>query len=225
MRLTRAVVSGVIMLLLGSAAPASAEWFGDVYAGLAETGSRDLTIENDPSSPVRNVEFDKSTVFGGRVGYWFEDFEYIALALDALHYRPNIGAQTANSAVGPIRLGSVDLDVTALSAQLLLRYPLLRAERFPHGRLQPYFLVGPIVAIAHADDTTNFGPPPGQSHGSVRAGFNVGTGVMWHLAKHVGVFGEYRYLQFTPVFGFEGSGNVQFNVNSHLFMGGLSVRF
>ncbi len=220
---TRMVLLGVLTVLSWSAAPASAEWFGDLYVGVALSGKRDVGVGTDTT--LRNVEFDTASVVGGRAGYWFEDHDYLALALDLLHYQPDIGAQTVRSTTGPTRIGSIDLDVTALSINLMLRYPLWRDAAFPKGRLQPYFAVGPTVAITAADDTTNFGPPSKQSHVSSQAGFNVGLGLFWQLHKRFGLFGEYRYLQFRPTFRFESTSDVKFDIRSHLLNGGISVRF
>ncbi len=221
---TSMVLLGVLTVLSWSAAPAAAEWFGDLYVGVALSGERDVSVGKDTT--LRDVEFDTATVVGGRAGYWFEDHDYLAIALDVLHYQPDIGAQTVRATPGPTApVADLDLDVTALSVNLMLRYPLWRDEAFPKGRLQPYFAVGPTVAITAADDTTNFGPPTNQSHVSTPAGFNVSAGLFWQFHKHLGLFGEYRYLQFAPTFPFTSVGDVKFDIKSHLLNGGLSVRF
>lgn len=220
----RIFLLGVLTVLSWSAAPAAAEWFGDLYGGVALSGKRDISVGTDTT--LRNVEFGTATVVGGRAGYWFEDHDYLAIALDVLHYQPDIGSQTVRFTPGPTaRVANIDLDVTALSIDLMLRFPLWRDEAFPKGRLQPYFAMGPTVAITKANDTTNFGPPNNQSHVSSPAGFNVGLGLFWPFHKHFGVFGEYRYLQFDPTFRFDPVGDVKFDIKSHLLSGGLSVRF
>lgn len=229
-RLGRTIATLLLVLcalaLLGwPAGPASAEWFGDLYVGGTFTEGRDLNVGGDT---LRNVSFDTSGLVGGRVGYWIGDFEYLGAALDVLHYRPDIGAQTVRLTTfdpSTTQLGGIDVGVTALSFDVLARVPLLKDEAFPSGRLQPFALLGPILAIARAADSSNFGPPTGQSHVSSQAGFNVGTGLLWEFHRHVGVFGEYRYLQFSPDFTFAPSTQVQFNIRSHLFLGGVSVRF
>jgi len=220
----RSFLLGVLTVLSWSAAPASAEWFGDLYVGVALSERPDVSVGTDTT--LKSVELDTATVVGGRAGYWFEDHDYLAIALDVLHYQPDIGSQTVRSTPGPTTpVAHLDLDVTALSIDLTLRYPLWRDEAFPKGRLQPYFVVGPTVAITAADDTTNFGPPSNQSHVSSPAGFNAGVGLFWQFHKHLGLFGEYRYLQFDPSFRFETVGDVKFVIRSHLLNGGLSVRF
>ena len=157
---------------------------------------------------------------------WFEDFYYLGLALDVVHFRPAVGAQTVQTDQGgPLPLAKLDLEVFGLSIDLTLRYPLWRDEQLLMGRLQPYFLVGPLVGITTARDTTNFGPPNGQSHTSSPAGFNVGVGLLWALQRHVGLFAEYRYLAFHPGFQFEPAGKVDLHLNTYLLLGGVSVRF
>jgi len=229
-RLVRAIATLLLVLCAVAlpswpASPASAEWFGDLYAGGAFTERADLNVGSDT---FRNVSFDTSGLVGGRVGYWIGDFEYLGAAFDVLHYRPRIDAQTVRLTTfdpSTTHLSSIDVGVTALSFDFIVRVPLLKDEAFPFGRLQPYGLVGPILAITQAADSNNFGPPTGQSHVSSQPGFNVGTGLLWQFHRHVGVFGEYRYLQFSPDFNFAPSTEVQFNVRSHVLMGGVSVRF
>jgi hypothetical protein len=186
----------LLLLWASTVAPASAEWFGDLYLGGALTGTGTQDIDADVAK-FRHVRFDTSLAVGGRGGYWFEDFDYLGLALDVVHFRPDVGAQTVRTDQGgPLPLAKLDLEVFGLSIDLLLRYPLWRDEQFPTGRLQPYALVGPLVGITTARDTTNVGPPNGQSHTSSPAGFNVGVGPRWALQRHVGLFSEYRYLAF-----------------------------
>jgi len=224
-RLYRLAVLCVLTIVLSVSAPAEAEWFGDLYAGMALTGSRDVDVGS--GGTLRNVNFDTSEAVGARVGYWFEDFEFLALALDILRYHPDISGQTViqNGEPATVRLGNTDIRVISLGFDLMLRYPALKADEFPRGRLQPYFLLGPTLNMATANDTTNFGPPNNQSRSSARAGFNMGAGFVWQFQRHIGLFGEYRYTQFAPNFNFANSTEVQFNVNTHLLTGGISFRF
>jgi opacity protein-like surface antigen len=224
-RVTRRVLLGLLLVWASSVTPASAEWFGDLYLGGALTGTGTQNIDSAVAK-FRNVRFDTSLAVGGRGGYWFEDFDYLGLAFDVVHFRPDVGAQTLQTDQGSrLPLAKLDLEVFGLSIDLMLRYPLWRDEQFPKGRLQPYVLVGPLVGITTARDTTNFGPPNGQSHTSSPAGFNVGVGLLWALQRHVGLFAEYRYLAFHPRFQFDQAGKVDLHINTQLLLGGVSVRF
>jgi opacity protein-like surface antigen len=222
-RVTRMLILWLLLMGASTVAPASAEWFGDLYLGGALTGTQD--IDSDVAM-FRNVRFDTSLAVGGRGGYWFEDFDYLGLALDVVHFRSDVGAQTVQTDQGgPLPLAKLDLEVFGLSIDLMVRYPLWRDEQFPKGRLQPYFLVGPLVGITKARDTTNFGPSNGQSQTSSPTGFNVGVGLLWALQRHVGLFAEYRYLAFHPSFEFDQAGKVDLHINTHLLLAGISVRF
>lgn len=81
------------------------------------------------------------------------------------------------------------------------------------------------LGITRARDTTSFGPPNDQSHTSSPTGFNVGVGLLWALQQHVGLLAEYRYLAFHPNFQFGQAGKVDLHINTHLLLGGVSVRF
>jgi opacity protein-like surface antigen len=215
----------VAMLFIGGLPSASAEWFGDAYIGGAFTASRDVVVGGTDGTTFRNVDFDSAPVFGARVGYWLGDFEYIGGAVDVAHFRPNIGSQSVRSDFGTMPFSSVDVAVTALSFDALVRYPLMRDTAFPKGRLQPYALFGPSVAFTSVKDTSNFGPPANQSHLSTRLGFNVGAGVLWQLTTRVGVFGEYRHFEVQPTPEFDGGGEVDLKVETNMLNLGVSFRF
>jgi hypothetical protein len=164
-RLVRTIATLLLVLcalvLLGwPAGQASAEWFGDLYMGGAFTERGDLNVGRDT---FRDVSFDTSGLVGGRAGYWIGDFEYVGVAFDVLHYRPHIGTQTVRPTTfdpSTTQLRGIDVGVTALSFDVLVRAPLLKDEAVPSGRLQPYALVGPIPAITRAADSSNFGHQP-----------------------------------------------------------------
>jgi opacity protein-like surface antigen len=109
----------------------------------------------------------------------------------------------------------------------LLRAPLLKSPEFPNGRLQPYLRVGPALFVANANDSFNF-DPSNQSDSDTSVGFKLGTGVAWLFTKNIGVFGEYRYLHFTPEFTFRDDGttaNVSTSINTHSLLVGVTFRF
>ena len=91
------LIPWLLLVWASTVAPASAEWFGDLYLGGALTGTQDIDAD---VVRFRNVRFDTSLAVGGRGGYWFEDFDYLGLALDVVHFRPDVGAQTVQSDQG-----------------------------------------------------------------------------------------------------------------------------
>lgn len=118
-------------------APASAEWFGDLFVGGAFTErsepSATLPVFGVPTTlTTKELHHDDSVVFGGRVGYWLEPFPYVGLALDVSHFTPDAPAQTRTvvfnpdlfGASGPAPAKKVDIGVTAIAFDLMLRWPL-----------------------------------------------------------------------------------------------------
>lgn len=214
--------------------PTSAERFAELYGGTTLTERQDLTINGNK---FYDIDFDTSVSLGGRIGYWSEPprsaIMAIGLALDVSHFRPDISSQTAVVVSGPTQFADIDLSVTAISLELMVRLfksemlglPLLESEEFPQGRVHPYLMVGPAIFIAEADDTTNFGPPSNQSDSGIFFGLKAGTGLAWQLHKNFALFGEYQFMHFRPRFNFGLSTTAEWHINTHHFVVGASFRF
>ena len=138
MRIPRLLaLAAVLTSSATSALPASAEWFADLYAGTASTQSNDVFIQGtktDPPGPFaithRGVDFDTSGSVGGRFGYWDETWPWLGLALDVSHFRPDVGRRqnvittevdADGSVTSPARVDRLDLSVTAIAFDLMLR--------------------------------------------------------------------------------------------------------
>ena len=153
---------------------------------------------------------------------------------DPAHW-PDIGSQMVSGTpnIGGVLflvlfdLRAIDISVTGVSLDLMVRGRVLPSQEFPRGRLQPYFTVGPTVSIAEAEDSPNF-DPANQSESDTAVGVKVGAGVAWNILKHVTVFGEYRLTRFSPDFRFSDLGfpaTMETDVNTHHFVGGIGFRF
>lgn len=116
------------------------------------------------------------------------------------------------SVTGPTRIPQADIYAGVVSLDLMVRWRLLKSPELPHGRLQPYFMVGPAALITDPDD---FG---------VSVGFKVGGGMAWQFTRRLALFGEYRFTRFTPDVD---SGRLRYEatVNTHHAVGGISFRF
>ena len=156
----------MVIVMLVPVAPASAEWFADLYLGDAFTQSHDIKIRNNATATAtvrpldvnfQSVHFNSSVTGGGRAGYWFQSLPYLGLGLDVSHFQPDVDSQNVElHALGtdrsiPASFAGLDLSVTTLSFDLMLREPLLKTPEFPTGRLQPYLTVGPAVFFARDD--------------------------------------------------------------------------
>jgi opacity protein-like surface antigen len=231
------VVVAVLAWLTIAPRPASAELFADIHLGTAVTGSDDVTDATGLAETALDVDFDTSFSIGGRVGYWFETLPLrgvnlnVGGALDISHFSPDIDTQVVTTIEpgGPDvdTLFALDLSVTAISFDLMLRWPLLTSREFPKGQLQPYFAIGPTIFVASAEDTINFGPP-GQSESDTSIGVKLGFGAAWLFLKNVAAVAEYRFTHFSPEFEFRDGGlprTVETDVDTHSFLVGASYRF
>jgi opacity protein-like surface antigen len=236
------LVVAVLAWLTVAPRPASAEPFADIHFGAAITQGADVTASSlGVAETALDVDFDNSFSIGGRAGYWFEAPPLhgvplnFGLALDISHFSPDIGTQivTVVDPGGPDVgvVSAVDLSVTAISFDLMLRWPLMVSREFPKGQLQPYFSIGPAIFITSAEDTLIF-DPPGQSETDASVGVKLGLGAAWLFLKNVAVFGEYRFTHFSPEFEFRDDvggvpvpATLETDVNTHYFLVGASYRF
>lgn len=230
------VIGGLAWLTVLSP-PVSAEWLADFHVGPAFTQDDDIDDRATlailgVNTRLKDVEFDNSVSLGGRFGHWFNAWPYLGLALDVSHFRPDIENQTVTATVLGVDVpgtpvASVDIQVTEINFDVMLRYPLLTSNEFPNGQLQPYFTVGPGIFIARAEDSTNF-VPNDQSETDTSAGVKAGAGVAWQFHRNVALFGEYRFTHFEPEFDFNNlgaKGTVETDVDTHRAVFGISYRF
>ncbi len=246
MRAKRFLVTVAVLAALAvGAAPASAEWFGDLYLGGAFTQDHDLTAKGSVNgtsfaATAQDLRFDSSVMGGGRFGYWLTALPF-GFALDVSYFEPTVSAQSVNTNVslggtsanvGPLSFGKVNLSVVDLSFDLMLRWPgLLASPQFPNGRLQPYVGAGPALFFVTAKDSTDFGPPDHQSSSDTVLGVKAGFGTTWLFTPNLGLFAEYRYTHFSPTFDFNTNlpgfsrTKVETDVNTHHVLFGVTFRF
>ncbi len=227
----------VAAVLLTCAPPASAEFHLDVYSGAALTDNVELWIsEMGLRGSTQGMKVDNSLVFGGRVGYWLGSLPWLGLAVDVFAFNPDLPQQTVQSSIAGFSAATgqalkLDLNVTAVSAELKARLRLLKDAAYPYGRLQPYLLVGPTLFISTMRDTNNF-VLPRQSDTDTEAGIKAGAGVAFQILPGIAVFGEYRVTHFSPTWGFKDSSvspsarfTLSTDVDTHQIVGGISFRF
>ncbi|MGC3973436.1 MAG: outer membrane beta-barrel protein [Nitrospira sp.] len=185
----------IIALMCGGSlcmpSPASGEWFGDLYGGVAFP--QNITAQFDQSFPqpakaARTYHMDSSPAFGIRVGKWLGkphgDIQwplgsFVGVAGDVSYFqRKAEGAK---------------FDVVPISVLLMLRIPLYRSDDFPAGRIQPYLGIGPSMFAAQSSVDS---PAPNINpvhHGRTDFGFDVRAGLAWQVHKYVAFFTEYRF--------------------------------
>lgn len=191
------------------AAPASAEWFADVFAGVSLTQSDDVKLNTSGIGPgtYEDVEFDKSLAYGGRVGRYFDSLPFLGLGVDFFRFSPYLGPQSVQlrgcfspggCGTGQGGTGSFEVSTTAVSLDLMLRLPLLKSTDAPWGRVQPYLAVGPPLFITTITPrhTRNFRNHDGDTDLSL--GVKAAAGVAVQVYQNLMLFGEYRFTHVSP---------------------------
>jgi opacity protein-like surface antigen len=189
------------------AAPASAEWFADLFAGVSLTRDHDVKLNDVGVGPAtgEDVEFDRSLAWGGRAGRYFDALPFLGLAVDFFRYNPDIPIQSVQLSgcaggcgTSRIRGGRFDIETNAISVDLMLRLPLLKTDDAPWGRLQPYVAVGPPLFITTITPRTtrDFRNHDGDTDLSI--GYKLAGGVAFQVYKNLALFGEYRFTHVSP---------------------------
>lgn len=212
-------------LAAGLTRPASAEWFVDVYGGIAMVEDTTVTgtitsAFGSVQSAAENVSFDTAPSLGVRGGYWFREPKYLGLAGDLSYFRADGDNVVAST--------------TGLSLMLIGRLPLFESEDYPNGRLQPYAAIG--FGYFSSSVTADLRPALSReleiSGGSV--GLDARAGVAFQISKLIAVFVEYRYTSFEVDIEEEntfflvfpgGSERISMDLTAQHYLAGVSFRF
>jgi hypothetical protein len=201
------------LIVLGSLGvgirPAAAEWFADLFAGLSFTRDHDLKLNDEGigQGTYESVEFDRSLAWGGRAGRYFDSLPFLGLGLDFFRYYPDIGGQSVQlrgcffpggCGTGRGGTGSLDVETTSVSVDLMLRLPLWKSTEAPQGRVQPYVAVGPPLFITTITprNTRNFRNHDDDTDYSF--GYKAAAGVAVQVFSNLALFGEYRFTHVSP---------------------------
>jgi opacity protein-like surface antigen len=249
------LVTALASLAVLSPAIVTAEPYVVGYVGAALTEDTDLRTELElDGTPFVNgrahgLSFDSSVVFGAKAGYFFERDLLggnLGAELDVYHFEPDLSAQTVRftGLLGGFtgdfrtRLQSADIEVTAVTLNLLYRLRLLPEPQYPRGRLQPYIGVGAGAFIARlATQTSPFDTNKEISDTDVRPGVQALGGARFFLTRNIALFAEYKFIQTDSFsFSFRESGTTfgfpvtetardRASITSHLFYGGIGFHW
>lgn len=179
------VVCGIVSLIALPPTVASAEWFGDLYGGVALPGHATADYSEMQPTAVnltRRLDLGPGPALGLRAGYWFARFPWLGVAGDLSYFSRR--AEEASISAVPISL------------LLMFRLPLLVSEEHPTGKLQPYIGLGPsLVAGNSSIDVAPLTKTQDSSY--TTAGMDARAGLLWKFHRHIGVFGEYRFTYFS----------------------------
>jgi opacity protein-like surface antigen len=231
------VVITLMLSLLCWAPGVWAEPYIAAYAGYSLLSDTDLKTDfvadlltGTQGRGIRlSTDVDNSAIIGGKIGYWFDFFPLVGAELDIYAFSPDIFSPPQTS--GSVELtapNNFDVSVTAVSFNLMGRYPLLKSPDFPRGRLQPYIGIGPGLFITSIEDLE---PIPENNIGSKTltfGGLQIIGGVKFFLLKKLSLFAEYKFSHFTA--DLSGSserftlGATQ-NIDANHFYGGVAYHF
>jgi opacity protein-like surface antigen len=225
------------------------------YVGAAFTEDKDLRTELELNGApfvngrARDLSFETSVAFGAKAGYFFERDLLggnAGVELDVYHFEPDLAAQTVRftgllagfTGDFQTRLQSADIEVTAVTLNLLYRFRLLPGPEHPRGRLQPYVGMGAGAFIARlATQTSPFDTNKDISDTDVRAGVQALGGLRYFVTRNIALFAEYKFVQTeTFSFAFKESGSIfgfpatetardRADITSHLFYGGIGFHW
>jgi opacity protein-like surface antigen len=223
-----AVVTALAVLtFLALTTSASAEWFGDLYAGASFTQKGDVDLSDGGTSlTVEDQEYKTSFLVGGRAGYWWS---FLGVNLDINYFQPDPDSVTIVDPTFTLT-GSTDLDVVSIGVNLMLRGQFVKDEQVPQGRFQPYIFAGPTLFISTLNfDATLTVPGVGtatlsQSDTDTSVGVTAGAGLTYMFTRNIGAFAEFRYTYNKPDFDIEGV-TVKPTLNTYHALAGVTFRF
>jgi hypothetical protein len=161
-----------------------------------------------PTYFSQQEHFGTSSVYGVRIGKWFETYPFLGLAADISY----LSADATNASVWYV----------PISFEFLARYSLFRAESLPDGRLQLYG--GFMLSLVVGDVRVN------GMEGSLTTNFGYGAllGIAWHFPSFA-IFSEYRVMQVSLSYDYQGlfggtqSASVDLNPEQMVF--GFSYKY
>lgn len=165
-----------------------AKIFFDVYFGNSKTDSDNASASYGEYSffgggfseqETREVSYREASVLGLRLGKWIDD-ENLGVAVDISYFK----ADGSN----------VEVKAYPLSLLMMFRWPLMKNNEYPNGRIYPY--VGLGVAFVLADISVDFRPNVRKeiSGGAYGFGMDYRLGLAWKIVEDIAIFGEYRNL-------------------------------
>jgi opacity protein-like surface antigen len=218
-------------LLLIAAAPAWAEWNADLYGGSTYTPRSAITVVvSRPGGSIDHtfddVKWNNSAALGARAGHWLAAAPWYGVGVDLFQYSADVPTQTVDATIGAARtqaaLQPIDFRVTAIALDLIrLRY---RA-----GALEPYASAGPTLFKIKVTNRGNgeFTSTAGRDDAW---GYKLAGGLAWRVSQSTALFGEYRFTHVHSETALDGTitGSrvpVRFDLDSHHFVAGVSLRF
>jgi opacity protein-like surface antigen len=192
----------VLVPVLATASSAYSEPWVDFFLGAAIPSRDDVEVkETGQTATVKDVNFNDSLLFGGRIGWWTGSLPWFGLALDVFHFSPDINRQTRTFTLLGVSTTDVfepvDVSVTVIAFNFMGRYGLSVSQEFKNGRTQLYGGIGPGIFITTTKDKGNF-DPSNQRESDTSVGLDVKAGIKFFLTKNMAIFTEGRFTHHSP---------------------------
>ena len=156
---------------------------------------------------------------------------------DATHFDSDMDRQNVqityvpdpNNASGRGATNDFRVSNTLATIDLIIRH---RGERFT-----PYVMAGPGIMFSSIDTNGFFTNPnsPKQDDNDISFGYKAGGGISYKVSDSMHIFTEYRYINGSPEYELERTmdvvtgtlapADVEIDVESHMVVGGVSIRF
>lgn len=170
--------------------PAYAEPYIAGQLGISVPGSLsdiDVTSAGLPSGVTfSDLDLQNSFLFGAKAGYFSRSVRWFGVEAEIFRTTPHVKQQNVTITVPgfppiqPVNSPGLNFSMLTLAPNLVFRYP--------GKRLQPYIGVGPGIFFARLKDAQT-----GDSQSTTSLGLNVQVGLRYFLARHVALFGEYKF--------------------------------
>jgi len=186
--------------LMAASTQARAEPFSTLYLGLAVTSDAPYLLDGQPAPPaltcITSCSSALSPVGGIRIGYWFERLPWLGVAGDFSAFIAGYGFESP-----------AEVLAYPLTPLVAVRGRLLKQEGYEHGRVQPYFAIGPSMFITSATVSSGYaiiGTSSKASDLDLAIGLDGRLGVEILTAPWFGINLEYRYTYSKPSWEIEG---------------------
>ena len=191
-------VAGMAMVCMAvSAASAPAETY--LAGQIGVTFPQSLTNVNfvSPLSPGPDFDLKTSFVYGGKLGHYFEELQWLGVEAEIFRTNPVISQKAPEP--------GASLSVTTLAMSLVARYQV--------GRWEPYAGVGPGIffsRVKSASPISRFDEAQ-----STSIGLTTQAGVRFFVTGRVALFTEWKYNH--SRISFDSLPNANYNAHHWMF--------
>ena len=191
----------------------NAEWYVGGQAGYVKPNDlKDVEGTGSASGiSLSDLELKDAFGYGAKVGYFFENLEWLGVEFETFTANPHIKKQNVTASLGGSSvlgtLSSTDFRIIVPAVNVIVRYPGYYVE--------PYAGAGLGVFFAKISDS-------GGKDNDVSPGVNAIAGLRFYVNEDWGIFTEYKYNY--AHFKFDDA-LIEADYSSHGIYGGVSFHF